>query len=92
MMSWLPIDPARELARLTVPVLVVQGTTDAQISIADAQRLAKDNPHATLEIIEGMNHVLKEVPNDRARQLASYADAALPVVPRLIEEIAGFLQ
>ena len=90
MMSWLPIDPARELARLTVPVLVVQGTTDAQISIADAQRLVKDNPRATLEIIEGMNHVLKEA-RDTTQPPPSYSDPTLPLHPRLIEVLARFL-
>ena len=42
MISWLPIDPAQEVGRLTVPVLVVQGTTDIQVNKADADRLATD--------------------------------------------------
>ena len=90
MMSWLAIDPARELSRLTVPVLVVQGTTDIQISAADAQRLVKDNPHATLEIIEGMNHVLKQV-RDTTQPPPSYSDPTLPLHPRLIDVLARFL-
>jgi len=42
MISWLPIGPAQEVGRLTVPVLVVQGTTDIQVNKADADRLATD--------------------------------------------------
>jgi uncharacterized protein len=49
------------VGRLTVPVLVVQGTTDIQVNKSDADRLANGHSHATLEMIEAMNHVLKEV-------------------------------
>jgi uncharacterized protein len=90
MISWLPIDPAREVGRLTVPVLIVQGTTDIQVTAADAERLAKGNPRATLEMIDGMNHVLKEV-REASQQIASYSNPALPLHPRLIEAIAAFI-
>ena len=90
MISWLPIDPAQELGRLTVPVLVVQGTTDIQASTADAERLAKGQPNATLEMVEGMNHVLKEV-REAGQQTASYSDATLPLHPRLAESITKFI-
>jgi len=90
MISWLPIDPAREVGRLTVPVLVVQGTTDIQVNKADADRLANGHSRATVETIEGMNHVLKEV-RDPSQQAASYSDPALPLHPRLVESIATFV-
>jgi uncharacterized protein len=90
MISWLPIDPAQEIGRLTVPVLVVQGTTDIQASPVDAQRLAKGHPRATLEMIDGMNHVLKEV-REASQQTASYSDATLPLHPRLVESITKFI-
>jgi pimeloyl-ACP methyl ester carboxylesterase len=90
MISWLPIDPAQELGRLTVPILVVQGTTDIQTSALDAERLAKGHPHAMLEMIDGMNHVLKEV-REASQQTASYSDAALPLHPRLVESITKFV-
>ena len=90
MISWLPIDPAREVGRLTVPVLVVQGTTDIQVNNADADRLANGHSRATVETIEGMNHVLKEV-RDPSQQAASYSDPALPLHPRLVESIATFV-
>ena len=90
MISWLPIDPAQEVGRLTVPVLIVQGTTDIQVSKADAERLAAGHPRATLEIIDGMNHVLKEV-REASKQSASYSDPALPLHPRLVESITKFV-
>jgi uncharacterized protein len=90
--SWLPLDPAAELAKLQVPVLVVQGTTDVQASAADAERLAKASPRATLVMIDGMNHVLKEFRDlDRARQQASYSDSTLALHPRLVETLGKFV-
>jgi uncharacterized protein len=89
LMSWLPIDPAREIGRLTIPVLIVQGTTDIQASPVDAERLAKANPRASLEMIDGMNHILKEV-REPSPQTASYSDPTLPLHPRLIDVITRF--
>ena len=90
MISWLPIDPAQEIGRLTMPVLVVQGTTDVQVSMADAERLAQGNPRAKLEVIDGMNHVLKEV-REPSGQTASYSDPSLPLHPKLVEALTRFL-
>jgi pimeloyl-ACP methyl ester carboxylesterase len=92
MISWLKYTPAEQLAALRVPVLVVQGTTDIQVGVEQAEALKKARPDAVLAIVPGMNHVLKEVPADRQRQLASYGDPALPLHPQLASTIAGFLR
>jgi alpha-beta hydrolase superfamily lysophospholipase len=90
LISWLPIDPAAELARLTIPVLVAQGTTDIQIAVADAERLARGSAHATLEVIDGMKHQLKEV-REPAQQTAAYSDPTLPLHPRLVDLLRRFV-
>jgi uncharacterized protein len=89
--SWLKLDPATELARLRVRVLIVQGTTDLQVTVENARRLSTAYPQAELVLIEGMNHVLKEAPIERAANLASYADPGLPLSPELIRRIKSFL-
>ncbi len=53
-------DPANEIAKLKIPTLIIQGTTDLQISVNDAELLSKAKPDAQLVIIENMNHFLKE--------------------------------
>ena len=53
--------------------------------------LAAGHPRSTLELIEGMNHVLKAVAGDRTVQLPSYGDPTLPLHPRLPEVLATFL-
>jgi len=40
LISWFEHDPAEDLARTDIPALVVIGTTDVQVSEADAERLA----------------------------------------------------
>jgi hypothetical protein len=39
-----------------------------------------------------MNHVLKDAPEDRAANLATYADPDLPLHPKLVREIEDFIQ
>ncbi|XGW00764.1 MAG: alpha/beta hydrolase (plasmid) [Leptolyngbya sp. BL-A-14] len=91
LISWFRYTPAQAIRRLTVPVLIVQGTTDSQVSVREAQDLKRAKPDAELRIIEGMNHVLKAVPLDPEQQKASYADPTLPVVPELVEGLSQFI-
>lgn len=92
LISWFKYDPAREIAKLKIPVLILQGTTDIQVSVEDAKLLAGANPAAKLVVIEGMNHVLKEVPADMQKQLASYSDPSLPISSKLVDEMAGLVK
>jgi hypothetical protein len=91
LVSWFKYDPAQEVRKLHMPLLIIQGTTDTQMTVEDATRLADVHPKARLMIIDGMNHVLKQVPPDEARQVASLSDPALPVAPRLVHEITDFV-
>ena len=91
LMSWLPLDPAKELAKLTVPVLVVQGATDLQIGEGDARLLAAARPGIKLVVVPGMNHVLKIAPAERAANVATYHDPSLPLAPGLLDAVAGFV-
>src|SRR5215475_6372274 len=84
-------DPAQLLARYAGPVLVLQGTTDLQISMQDAQRLAGPRPGVTMVTLEGVNHILKIAPADPAANFATYGNSALPIAPSLVEAIASFL-
>jgi uncharacterized protein len=84
-------DPAQLLARYAGPVLVLQGTTDLQVSMQDAERLAGARPGVTLVTLEGVNHVLKIAPADLAANTATYGNSALPIAPSLVEAITAFL-
>ncbi|HEV2949554.1 MAG TPA: alpha/beta fold hydrolase, partial [Gemmataceae bacterium] len=84
-------DPAKELARLEIPVLIVQGTTDVQTMVEDAKVLAAAKKDAKLVIIEGMNHVLKKA-SSQMETFKAYYDPSVPLEPRVIEETATFLR
>jgi len=92
MISWLHYDPAKEIALLSSPVLIVQGTTDIQVSLQDAKLLSGAKPSAKSVVVDGMNHVLKMVPSDHDKQVASYSDPSLPVAPRLVAELIRFVK
>jgi alpha-beta hydrolase superfamily lysophospholipase len=91
LISWFKYDPAREIGALDMPVLIVQGTTDLQISTDDARALAAARPGATLRLIESMNHVLKRA-TTLAEQQAAYTDPSLPLMAEVVDAIVAFLQ
>jgi uncharacterized protein len=92
LISWFKYDPAAEIAKVSVPVLIVQGTTDIQVTVDDANRLAAAKPDATLLIVQGMNHVLKAAPADRAANVATYSDASLPLKAELMPALVSFVR
>lgn len=93
LMSWFKYDPAKELALLHMPVLVLQGTTDMQVSEADARLLAKANTSAQLQIVPHMNHVLKNYAGtNRQENLATYSQPDLPLHPTMVAALVAFLQ
>ena len=79
--SWFKYVPSQEIAGLTMPVLLVQGTTDIQVSVEEAKGLKAAKPDAELLVIEGMNHVMKLAPADRLQNVATYSNPDLPIVP-----------
>lgn len=86
-------DPAKLAAALRVPVLILQGDHDIQVSVADAQALKAANPKATLTLLPGVNHVLRPVASDdRRANIATYADATLPISRAVAAAVAGFVK
>jgi pimeloyl-ACP methyl ester carboxylesterase len=84
-------DPAAAFAKLKMPALIIQGSNDIQVGVNDARLLKAAKTDAELVVIEGMNHVLRIVPNDVKRQLASYKDPNLPLAAELGTRIIGFI-
>ena len=90
LISWFRYDPAEEMRTSGVPVLIVQGTADLQVPVAEARILAAENPLAALSLITDMNHVLKRCPSAED-QRAAYTDPATPIDARVVATIADFL-
>jgi alpha-beta hydrolase superfamily lysophospholipase len=58
LISWFRYDPAEVLEDLPLPVLLVQGTADAQVPVDAARRLHAARPDARLLLVDGMDHGL----------------------------------
>lgn len=91
MISWIKYDPQKEISKLRIPVLILQGSTDIQIGIDDANRLAKALPKAKLVIIEGMNHIMKPAPADRQMNITTYTQPDLALKKELVFNIISFI-
>ena len=91
LISWFKYEPAKEIAKLQIPILIVQGTNDLQVEDKEVQLLKEAQPKAQLLLIEGMNHVLKKVKTLEENQL-SYLNPDLPISGELVEGIASFIK
>lgn len=94
LISWFKYNPQEEIAQLRIPILILQGTTDIQVSTEQAELLAKANTKAQKIIIENMNHVLKDCEStDMQTQLtATYNNPTAPLNKQLSESILDFIR
>lgn len=91
LISWLGLNPSDLIVDYDGPVMVGHGSTDIQVSMADARALSEAQPAARLVIWDGVNHVLKIAPADRAANIAVYSDPNLPLAPGVVDDVAGFI-
>ncbi len=84
------IDPSEEIKKVKVPVLIINGDADIQVSLQDAETLHKALEGSELLIIPKMNHVLKEVNSLQENQQA-YVQKAFSLSVPLLETIQQFI-
>jgi hypothetical protein len=65
-----------------------------QVSVSDAELLAKAQPAARVAMIENMNHVLKfTTEKNLAKQMqTSYQDPLLPLAPQFVKVLVDFVK
>ncbi len=92
MQSWAKYDPAVEIAKVKVPVLIIQGGRDIQISESDARALKAAQPAAKLVLIPAANHVYRAAASDdRMVQAKLYTDPTIPIVAELTPAIVEWV-
>ena len=91
LISLLRHDPTAAFAALKMPALIVQGTHDIQVDVNDARLLKAAKPDAQLQLVDGMNHVMRIVPMDIKRQIQSYNDPNPPLSRELERAIVQFI-
>lgn len=89
--SWMKYDPAKAISKLTVPILIIQGTNDMQVDVNNAETLKKAAPAAQLKLISQMSHILKRAPADIQQNAATYTQPDLPLHPGLIPVLVEFI-
>ena len=91
LISWIGLDPVDLIEEYAGPVMIGHGSTDIQVSMTDARALSEAQPTARLVVWDGVNHVLKLAPADRAANMATYLDPALPLAPGVVDDVASFI-
>ncbi len=92
MVEWARYDPVAEAAAYRGPLLILQGTTDRQVDVADAELLAGARPDARLVVVDDMNHVLRQDTGTLMEQFSgSYADPSRPLDETLVREVVAFV-
>jgi pimeloyl-ACP methyl ester carboxylesterase len=92
---FLAYDPAPTLARITVPVLVLNGSLDVQVpakeNLASARQALKNNPKATVVELPSMNHLLQDAktgaPDEYNNIEETMSPTALKTITDWLDEI-----
>jgi pimeloyl-ACP methyl ester carboxylesterase len=96
LISYFAYDPRQEIGKLAMPVLIVQGETDIQTGMSDAEALRASlqaaGRTASVLTVKKMNHVLKEAEKDPRSQMKAYTDPSLPLAEGLVEAITRFIR
>lgn len=92
MISWFKYDPQTEIKGLNIPVLIIQGTTDIQVSLENAKSLMDANKNAKYIEIAGMNHILKTAETDKMKNIETYSMPELPLIEELPRAVIDFIQ
>ena len=97
MMNWMSHNPTEILKTLQMPILIINGTKDLQVSVSEAEVLKEANSEAAndkakLVIIENMNHVLFEIEGGDLENSKSYNESFREISPLLIKSITDFIK
>lgn len=86
-------EPVELAAKCRVPMLIVSGGRDIQVSVSNGNRIHGANPASEHRIFENMTHVLKDADtSDRIAQVMGiYTNANLAITEALAPAIVEFL-
>ena len=90
LLTWMKYNPKETIGQLDIPTLIVQGSNDVQVFIEDYEALKEGNSNAKYKLLDGMNHVLKRVKDDK-ENVDSYTDPSYPLHDELIPTIVKFI-
>ena len=83
-------DPVSVAQRWSGPTLILQGDSDIQVKLQDAELLEQAIPHAERRDLAGATHMLK--PDVPGQPFATYTDPGWPLHPDVAPAIASFVE
>lgn len=92
LISWFKYDPSIEIKKLNVPILIIQGNNDLQVTVKDAENLSQASKNSEILVVDKMNHIMKIIDGDQQTNIASYTNETLPVSEEMISKIVSFIQ
>ncbi|MEM5565550.1 alpha/beta hydrolase [Psychroserpens sp. AS72] len=90
-MNWMQYNPQEVIKSLDIPVLIINGTKDLQVSVDEAQLLKKASEASEIKIIDKMNHVLFIIEGDQLVNSKSYNESSRKISEELITTISSFI-
>lgn len=92
MINWMSYNPTDIIKELEMPILIINGTKDLQVTEKEAELLKEANDKAELVIIENMNHVLFEIEGGDLENSKSYNESFRAISTKLISSITNFIK
>ncbi len=92
LISWIRYNPQKEIAKLNIPILIINGSKDIQVKNLDAELLHKAANNSELFIVENMNHIFKEIKGDLNENMQSYNIPTLPIMLEFSDKISTFVK
>ncbi|WP_191859270.1 alpha/beta hydrolase [Hanstruepera ponticola] len=90
--NWMQYKPKEIISEVEIPILIVNGTKDLQVSVEEANQLKEANTNAELKIIENMNHVLFIIEGDDLENSKSYNESFRSISSELVEALSSFIK
>jgi len=87
--TWLAFDPVATLETVKIPVLLVYGSSDAQVDRRAFSKLIEAKPEAGVRIVPNMNYVLKEVHSEN-ENYAAFTDPTYQIPVLLADLLASY--
>lgn len=90
--SWMKYDPVPEIAKLEIPILIINGSFDLQVDTTDAEILNAAAPNSKLVILKNMNHIFREINGENLENTKAYNEPNRPLHPELIPVLTDFIK
>jgi pimeloyl-ACP methyl ester carboxylesterase len=91
MANWMQYNPVELMKKQEIPILIISGDKDLQVSIEEAQLLFEAAQNGTLLIVENMNHVLVKIEGDDLENMKSYNTTTLQIPEEVSRSMLDFI-